>query len=202
MYRTLYMYTLTDICWLLLANMTHGVQSLLPEGRAHVSIYLFSSGHVSVGGGSEGASQAFQLRITASFLPGDVGGGDRRCWISGHRQDLGHLLPNLWTQVSLFRGAQEWKNNLLEYQKKCIQPYYHWLADLSDLIIFKTVFTLFFHRHIFHLNPDTLMPEEEKHTLLENIEIEAEEEGKKPWIRIASSFIFSLFLLVLWPWFL
>lgn len=36
------------------------------------------------------------------------------------------------------------------------------------------------HKHIFHLNPVTLMPEEEKHTLLENIEIEAEEEEKKP----------------------
>ncbi|XP_070705626.1 glycoprotein integral membrane protein 1 isoform X2 [Pempheris klunzingeri] len=36
------------------------------------------------------------------------------------------------------------------------------------------------HKHIFHLNPVTLMPEEEKHTLLENIEIEAEEEVKNP----------------------
>ncbi|KAM9338825.1 glycoprotein integral membrane protein 1 [Symphorus nematophorus] len=36
------------------------------------------------------------------------------------------------------------------------------------------------HKHIFHLNPVTLMPEDEKHTLLENIEIEAEEEEKKP----------------------
>ncbi|XP_044025840.1 glycoprotein integral membrane protein 1 isoform X2 [Siniperca chuatsi] len=35
------------------------------------------------------------------------------------------------------------------------------------------------HKHIFHLNPVTLMPEE-KHTLLENVEIEAEEEEKKP----------------------
>uniref|UniRef100_A0A8C7GML6 Glycoprotein integral membrane 1 n=1 Tax=Oncorhynchus kisutch TaxID=8019 RepID=A0A8C7GML6_ONCKI len=31
------------------------------------------------------------------------------------------------------------------------------------------------HKGIFHLNPVTLMPEDEKHTLLENIEIEAEE---------------------------
>ncbi|XP_067338027.1 glycoprotein integral membrane protein 1 [Channa argus] len=36
------------------------------------------------------------------------------------------------------------------------------------------------HKHIFHLNPVSLMPEDEKHTLLENIEIEAEEEEKKP----------------------
>uniref|UniRef100_UPI0037E9451B glycoprotein integral membrane protein 1 isoform X2 n=1 Tax=Semicossyphus pulcher TaxID=241346 RepID=UPI0037E9451B len=39
------------------------------------------------------------------------------------------------------------------------------------------------HKHIFHINPATLMPEEEKHNLLENIEIEAEEEEeeeKKP----------------------
>ncbi|XP_030260460.1 glycoprotein integral membrane protein 1 isoform X2 [Sparus aurata] len=36
------------------------------------------------------------------------------------------------------------------------------------------------HKHIFHLNPVTLMPEEEKHILLENIEIEAEEEEKEP----------------------
>uniref|UniRef100_A0A3P8S2V4 Glycoprotein integral membrane 1 n=1 Tax=Amphiprion percula TaxID=161767 RepID=A0A3P8S2V4_AMPPE len=36
------------------------------------------------------------------------------------------------------------------------------------------------HKHIFHLNPVTLMPEDEKHNLLENIEIEAEEEEKKP----------------------
>ncbi|XP_034006325.1 glycoprotein integral membrane protein 1 isoform X1 [Trematomus bernacchii] len=35
------------------------------------------------------------------------------------------------------------------------------------------------HKHIFHLNPLTLMPEDEKHTLLENIEIEAEEEEEK-----------------------
>lgn len=38
------------------------------------------------------------------------------------------------------------------------------------------------HKHIFHLNPVTLMPEDEKHTLLESIELEAEEEEeeKKP----------------------
>ncbi|XP_022619858.1 glycoprotein integral membrane protein 1 [Seriola dumerili] len=36
------------------------------------------------------------------------------------------------------------------------------------------------HKHIFHLNPVTLIPEDEKHTLLENIEIEAEGEEKKP----------------------
>ncbi|KAF7649921.1 hypothetical protein LDENG_00133820 [Lucifuga dentata] len=36
------------------------------------------------------------------------------------------------------------------------------------------------HKHIFNINPVTLMPEDEKHTLLENIEIEAEEEEKKP----------------------
>lgn len=36
------------------------------------------------------------------------------------------------------------------------------------------------HKHIFHINPVTLLPEEEKHTLLENIEVEAEEEEKKP----------------------
>lgn len=48
-----------------------------------------------MGGGSEGASEALQLRVAASFLPGYVGGGDRRRRVSGHRQDLGHLLPNL-----------------------------------------------------------------------------------------------------------
>ncbi|XP_059212340.1 glycoprotein integral membrane protein 1 isoform X2 [Centropristis striata] len=39
------------------------------------------------------------------------------------------------------------------------------------------------HKHIFHLNPVSLLPEDEKHTLLENVEIEAEEdeeEEKKP----------------------
>lgn len=37
------------------------------------------------------------------------------------------------------------------------------------------------HKGIFHLNPATLMPEDEKHTLLDNIEIEAEaEDEKKP----------------------
>ncbi|KAM6992698.1 glycoprotein integral membrane protein 1 [Tautogolabrus adspersus] len=36
------------------------------------------------------------------------------------------------------------------------------------------------HKHIFHINPATLMPEEEKHNLLESIEMEAEEEEKKP----------------------
>ncbi|XP_034756908.1 glycoprotein integral membrane protein 1 isoform X2 [Etheostoma cragini] len=35
------------------------------------------------------------------------------------------------------------------------------------------------HKHIFHLNPVTLMPEDEKHTLLENVEIEAEEEEEE-----------------------
>ncbi|XP_072218934.1 glycoprotein integral membrane protein 1 [Leuresthes tenuis] len=36
------------------------------------------------------------------------------------------------------------------------------------------------HKHIFHLNPVTLMPEDEKCNLLENIEIDAAEEDKKP----------------------
>ncbi|KAM3602628.1 uncharacterized protein V6R79_007664 [Siganus canaliculatus] len=36
------------------------------------------------------------------------------------------------------------------------------------------------HKHVFHLNPVTLLLDEEKHTLLENVEVEAEEEEKKP----------------------
>lgn len=116
---------------------------------------LLSSGHVSVGGGSEGASQALQLRITASFLPGYVGGGDRRCWISGHRQDLGHLLPNLWTQVSVVSwrlGVNKWP---VGTSKKRIQPCHHWPADLSDLIIFKmlTLFPLRFWQAHFSSKP-------------------------------------------------
>ncbi|XP_056285326.1 glycoprotein integral membrane protein 1 isoform X3 [Pseudoliparis swirei] len=35
------------------------------------------------------------------------------------------------------------------------------------------------HKHIFHLNPVTLMPEDEKQTLLESIEIEEEEEEEE-----------------------
>ncbi len=151
---------------------------------------ILSLGHVSVGGGGEGASEALQLWVTASFLPGYVGGGDRRCRISGHRQDLGQVLPNLWTHVRLFYGVYEWTNNLPEYPEGALN-----LVIIDQL----TYLSLFFYRHIFHLNPVTLMPEEEKHTLLENIEIEADEEEKKPWMTIdlASSFIFSLFWSVL-----
>ena len=49
------------------------------------------------------------------------------------------------------------------------------------------------------MNPVTLMPEDEKHTLLESIETEAEGEEKKPWIRIdlAVPFIFNLLLFIL-----
>ncbi|XP_028252383.1 glycoprotein integral membrane protein 1 [Parambassis ranga] len=36
------------------------------------------------------------------------------------------------------------------------------------------------HKHLFQLNAATLMPEDEKHNLLENIEVEAEEEEKQP----------------------
>ncbi|XP_062268089.1 glycoprotein integral membrane protein 1 [Platichthys flesus] len=36
------------------------------------------------------------------------------------------------------------------------------------------------HKHIFHLNPVTLIPEDEKHILLESIETEAEGDEKKP----------------------
>lgn len=36
------------------------------------------------------------------------------------------------------------------------------------------------HKHIFHLNPVTLLPEDEKHTLLDSMEVEAEEEEKRP----------------------
>ncbi|XP_062323930.1 glycoprotein integral membrane protein 1 [Osmerus eperlanus] len=35
------------------------------------------------------------------------------------------------------------------------------------------------HKGRFHLNPATLMPDDEKHTLLENIEVQAEAEGEK-----------------------
>lgn len=35
-------------------------------------------------------------------------------------------------------------------------------------------------KHIFHVNPIPVMPEDEKHNLLENMEIEVEEEEKKP----------------------
>lgn len=36
-----------------------------------------------------------------------------------------------------------------------------------------------FYRHLFQLNSATLMPEDEKHNLLENVEVEAEEEEEK-----------------------
>lgn len=58
-------------------------------------IYQIFTGHVSVGGGSQGASETFLLRFPAPLLPGYVGGGDRRCRISDHRQDIGHVLPIL-----------------------------------------------------------------------------------------------------------
>ncbi|XP_029903523.1 glycoprotein integral membrane protein 1 [Myripristis murdjan] len=35
-------------------------------------------------------------------------------------------------------------------------------------------------KHIFHVNPITLLPEDEKHTLLDSMEVEAEEEEKRP----------------------
>ena len=44
---------------------------------------VLSSGHVSVGGGSEGASEALQLRVAASVLPGHVGGGDPLPFLKG-----------------------------------------------------------------------------------------------------------------------
>ncbi|XP_040919668.1 glycoprotein integral membrane protein 1 [Toxotes jaculatrix] len=59
------------------------------------------------------------------------------------------------------------------------------IGVVGSAVIVK-ILDLFFptceHKHIFHLNPVTLMPEDEKHTLLENIEVEAEEEEeeKKP----------------------
>ncbi len=79
-------------------------------------MHIFS-GHVSVGRGSEGAFEALQLRVIASFLFGNVGGGDWHCWISSHRQDLGPLLPNLWTQVSLFLGFMNEPNICWNIQK-------------------------------------------------------------------------------------
>lgn len=69
--------------------------SLVLAGNAHVCASIVSSGYMSVGGGSARASEALLLRIPAALLPGDVGGGDRRSRISGHRQDLGLVLPNL-----------------------------------------------------------------------------------------------------------
>lgn len=35
-------------------------------------------------------------------------------------------------------------------------------------------------RNVFHVNPATLSPDEEKHTLLENVEIAEDEDEKKP----------------------
>lgn len=40
-----------------------------------------------------------------------------------------------------------------------------------------------FSRHIFHLKPVALVPEDEKHNLLENVEVEDVEDEKKPWRR-------------------
>lgn len=53
-----------------------------------------------MGGGGEGASEAFLVRVPAPLLPRYVGGGDRRRWLSGHRQDPGYDLPDMRTQVS------------------------------------------------------------------------------------------------------
>lgn len=56
-------------------------------------------------------------------------------------------------------------------------------------------------RNIYHVNPTTLSPDEEKHTLLENVEIAEDEDEKKPWVRIGPtcSSPLSLFLFVLKP---
>ncbi|XP_017289595.1 glycoprotein integral membrane protein 1 [Kryptolebias marmoratus] len=57
------------------------------------------------------------------------------------------------------------------------------IGVVGSAVIVK-ILDLFFpaceHKHIFHLNPVTLMPEEEKHNLLENVETEAAEEEEKP----------------------
>lgn len=132
------------------------------SGNTHASMSVLSSGHVSVGRAREGASAAFLLRVPASLLPGHVGGGDRRRRVSGDRQDPGPVLPSLRTQVSLSRLGHV--NNL----RSSLKSITHLLFSIP--------------RHIFHLNPVTLMPEAEKLNLLEDVEIEAEEEEeeKKP----------------------
>ncbi|XP_038824674.1 glycoprotein integral membrane protein 1-like [Salvelinus namaycush] len=109
------------------------------------------------------------------------------------RDDLGGLLDQMQTEAPLkesissysamCRWVEEVRDRLRRFWSESLPLFFlvMWVVVIGvvgSAVIVK-ILDMFFptceHKGIFHLNPVTLMPEDEKHTLLENIEIEVEE---------------------------
>ncbi|XP_071225974.1 glycoprotein integral membrane protein 1-like isoform X1 [Salvelinus alpinus] len=109
------------------------------------------------------------------------------------RDDLGGLLDQMQTEAPLkesissysamCRWVEEVRDRLRRFWSESLPLFFlvMWVVVIGVVgsVVIVKILDMFFptceHKGIFHLNPVTLMPEDEKHTLLENIEIEVEE---------------------------
>uniref|UniRef100_A0A4W5MVD8 Glycoprotein integral membrane 1 n=1 Tax=Hucho hucho TaxID=62062 RepID=A0A4W5MVD8_9TELE len=109
----------------------------------------------------------------------DLGG------LSDEMQTEAPLKESISSYSAMCRWVEEVRDRLRRFWSESLPLFFlvMWVVVIGvvgSAVIVKILDMLFptcEHKGIFHLNPVTLMPEDEKHTLLENIEIEAEEKA-------------------------
>ncbi|XP_038818987.1 glycoprotein integral membrane protein 1-like [Salvelinus namaycush] len=109
----------------------------------------------------------------------DLGG------LSDEMQTEAPLKESISSYSAMCRWVEEVRDRLRRFWSESLPLFFlvMWVVVIGvvgSAVIVKILDVLFptcEHKGIFHLNPVTLMPEDEKHTLLENIEIEAEEKA-------------------------
>lgn len=133
------------------------------------------------------------LRMDPDLLYDARDGGDDEDEDEGLRQSYQtHTDTPLKESVSSYSAMCQWveqvRDRLRRFWSESLPLFFlvMWVVVIGvvgSAVIVKILDMLFptcEHKGIFHINPVTLMPEDEKHTLLENIEIKVEDEEKKP----------------------
>ncbi|KAM4633690.1 glycoprotein integral membrane protein 1 [Polymixia lowei] len=120
---------------------------------------------------------------------GDDGGDDNELVQSNQMQTETPFRESLSSYSAMCRWMEEVRERLRRFCSESLPLFFlvMWVVVIGvvgSAVIVK-ILDMFFptceHKRSFHLNPVTLMPEDEKHTLLDSMEIEtAEEEEKRP----------------------
>ncbi|XP_071018957.1 glycoprotein integral membrane protein 1-like isoform X1 [Oncorhynchus clarkii lewisi] len=133
------------------------------------------------------------LRMDPDLLY-DNNEGDDLGGLSDQMQTEAPLKESLSSYSAMCRWVEEVRDRLRRFWSESLPLFFlvMWVVVIGvvgSAVIVK-ILDMFFptceHKGILHLNPVTLMPEDEKHTLLENIEIEVEE-VKRPSLKTEES---------------
>uniref|UniRef100_A0A4W5MVE3 Glycoprotein integral membrane 1 n=1 Tax=Hucho hucho TaxID=62062 RepID=A0A4W5MVE3_9TELE len=123
------------------------------------------------------------LRMDPDLLYDNNEEGDDLGGLSDQMQTEAPLKESISSYSAMCQWVEEVRDRLRRFWSESLPLFFlvMWVVVIGvvgSAVIVK-ILDMFFptceHKGIFHLNPVTLMPEDEKHTLLENIEIEVEE---------------------------